>query len=98
MHLATAVMRNNKSPISTHAFIVLIVDLKSQLNQSRATDQQAICLSHVQVCAWIPVLGFKQQRKVSFDKRCCLNPEEYGMCKASIFIVMNKNRYLGKLP
>ena len=28
MHLATAVTRNNKSPISAHAFIVLIVDLK----------------------------------------------------------------------
>ena len=78
MHLATAVTRNNKSPISAHAFIVLIVDLKRQLNRSRATDQQAICLTNARVHAWIPVSGFKQQRKVSFDKWCCLNPEEYG--------------------
>jgi len=28
VHLATAVMQNKKSPISAHAFIVLIVDLK----------------------------------------------------------------------
>ncbi len=80
MHLATAVTRNKKSPISAHAFIVLIVDLKWQLNRRRAIDQQAIGLMRVQVRARIPVSGFKQQRKVSFDKSCCLNPEEYGIC------------------
>jgi hypothetical protein len=39
VHLATAVLRNNKLPISAHAFIMLIVDLKRQLNQSQATNQ-----------------------------------------------------------
>ena len=39
VHLATAVMRNNQMPISAHAFIVLIVDLKQQLNRSQATGQ-----------------------------------------------------------
>jgi hypothetical protein len=61
VHLATAVTRNNKSPISAHAFIMLIVDLKRQLNQ-------AICLMHAHVRGWITVLGFKQQNQVSFGK------------------------------
>jgi hypothetical protein len=36
------------------------------------------------MCGWIPVSGFKQQQKVSFDKWCCLNSEEYGSCPIGI--------------
>ena len=35
-------------------------------------------ITHARVRVWILILGFKQQRKVSFDKWCCLNHKEYG--------------------
>jgi len=37
---------------------------------------------------WIPVSGFKQQRKVSFDKWCCLNPEECGILILIVLILI----------